>query len=442
MGLDARLLATSPRTSVPGADLHLDGIWRPVQYLGSKLRSVEVIMEQAASLPSSGVFWDAFSGSTVVAQAAALNGFSVHATDTQAFSQMFAHALLRIDAGPDEEDALASHVEEMFEARHPQEGFWQPWVTQEDEALARGDYASLTDLYDRLPQRWKPGWRMADTAHTPLTTTYAGTYLSLRQAMALDAARIGIRDGITKGNVSAWQAASLITLLCHAASRAVHSAGKHFAQPIQRTDTDSANFSFVSRRALADRSVSVHEQTVRGIQPLRKPRGAIRTHRADNADALTVQPSELPEGGIVYADPPYTAQQYSRFYHLLEVLTAGHEMPLQVIDGKTPRGIYPADRYMSPFCSKRQATAAFMHLIRTAHESRSHLLMSYSPSSQISGNQRTISLNALESLISDTYGPAGTRVLSFEHSFRQFNSIDRRQDARQTGEVLIVAEAK
>lgn len=441
MGIDADAFAGPSLASQHGNVFVLNDIWRPVQYLGSKLRSLEVIMGVATSLPSRGSLWDAFSGSTVVAQAAAVSGFSVYATDTQEFSRTFAQALLRIGAGLDEVEAINSLVPQMLRSPHPDEDLWHPWLVQEDAAIQRKDYAALAYLYAHLPQRWKPGWRMPTTRHTPLTTTYAGSYLSLRQAMALDAARLQIRRFRATGTLSEWQEASLITLLCHAASRAVHSAGKHFAQPIAQAKSGNANFGFVSRRALTDRSVSVHHEVTKSIPALLRPRGEARTHRAQKTDALTVQASDLPENGIVYADPPYTAQQYSRFYHLLEVLAAGRETRLQVVKGKTPRGIYPAERYMSPFCSKREAGHAFRHLIETAHKSHSHLLISYSPSSQESGNQRTISLSDLEELVSDSYGATKTRVMHFDHVFRQFNSVERRQNARETGEVLIVAEA-
>jgi adenine-specific DNA methylase len=166
-------------------------------------------------------------------------------------------------------------------------------------------------------------------------------------------------------------------------------------------------------------------------------------HDAGSIDVLAVGPEELTARGVsvVYADPPYTAQQYSRFYHVLETLVGGVAEPIQSVRGSTPKGLYPALRYLSPFCSRRQAPAAFERLVTTARAAEAHLMVSYSTTGSDSGNQRTVSEEDLVMLVSRVYGVNNVSVVDLDYTYRQFNNEARRTETSGTGEVLIVGAA-
>ena len=229
-----------------------DGIWRPVQYLGSKLRALPAITSHVAELNPDGAVWDAFTGSSVVAQAIAAVGLDVWATDTQRSSAVFAEALLGVNVTSSAADGLVQCVADLFSAPHPDEARWDTYRAAEDGLLDEGDYNGLVALYGSLPQRWRASdvW----SAYAPLASTFSGTYLSLRQAMALDAARHELRQLRATKNIDSWTYAAALTSLCHAASEAVHSAGKHFAQPLQPASEGAANYGFVRGRARRDRA--------------------------------------------------------------------------------------------------------------------------------------------------------------------------------------------
>jgi len=75
---------------------------------------------------------------------------------------------------------------------------------------------------------------------------------------------------------------------------------------------------------------------------------------------------------MVYADPPYTRDHYSRFYHVLETLAVGDEPMVSTmkVNGvvKLSRGLYRAERHQSPFCIKSEVLPAFEALFGgTAH---------------------------------------------------------------------------
>jgi len=418
-----------------------EDVWRPVQYLGSKLRALPAVTSQIAELTSEGVVWDAFTGSSVVAQAVAGAGLDVWATDTQRSSAIFAEALLGVDASPGAAVGLAQAVAGLFTAAHPDEARWARYLSAEDELLAERDYDGLVALYGGLPQRWRSAERWSECA--PLASTFAGTYLSLRQAMALDAARHELRERRVAGEVDRWTYAAALTSLCHAASEAVHSAGKHFAQPIQPAFEGAANYGFVRGRSLRDRAVVIETKAVDAAANIAQAVHLDGNHAAGATDVLTVDASQLQAQGVtvVYADPPYTAQQYSRFYHVLETLVDGFSAPIQSVRGSTPKGLYPAERYLSPFCSRRQAPAAFEQLIRTSREAGAHLMLSYSTTGSESGNQRTVGEAELLSMVAAGYGRENVSIVDLDYGYRQFNHESRRTETSGTNEILIVGTA-
>ncbi|MEV7873181.1 hypothetical protein [Microbacterium sp. NPDC089188] len=405
------------------------------------MRALEAISETARTLGAGRGFWDAFSGSSIVSQAAGNIGMSVLATDTQRAAGAFAHALLPVGADATQVDDLPTRLDEVLDAPHPDEAAWSAYLKQEQEALEGRDYERLLALYAKLPQRWSAhagSWN----ARTPMTTTFAGTYLSLEQSMLLDSARIRLQELRSDGNLGRWTENAILTALSHAASRAVHSAGKHFAQPLQAAVPGADNYPFIRSRALDDRSVSIPGLARTAASKIASRFVGKAFHEARTIDALSVTAGTLRERdtAVVYADPPYTAQQYSRFYHVLDTLISGQSAPLQTVRGKTLRGLYPEGRYSSPFCSRVQAPAAFERLTDTAHAGGASLMLSYSTSGQRSGNQRTVTESELIRIVSERYGAARVSVIPLEYGYRQFNAVNRRGDRDTAEEVLIVGE--
>ena len=99
-----------------------------------------------------------------------------------------------------------------------------------------------------------------------------------------------------------------------------------------------------------------------------------RTNLAFNCDALdvlrglkrrSVQPA------IIYADPPYSLAQYSRYYHVLDTLLA-YSYPRV-----TGAGRYPEQRYHTPFSHASGVEAAMASLVASASALNAILILSY-----------------------------------------------------------------
>lgn len=83
----------------------------------------------------------------------------------------------------------------------------------------------------------------------------------------------------------------------------------------------------------------------------------------------------LPEFGcvdLVYIDPPYTGEQYSRFYHVLETVCKYDNPNLEY------KGLYRTDRYTSPFSLRSKAFDEFDKLFSILASKNKKIILSYS----------------------------------------------------------------
>jgi adenine-specific DNA methylase len=459
---DPDTFTTKARTANPAGEAERPEVLRPIQYLGNKQRSLGTILGVIdAAVPPGCRVADFFSGTSVVAQGIAQLGRRTLAVDVSPACAAIARATLGESRGDlAGAEQLASMLnDEAAAIENALQAAWQPLLSEEDAALENGDGERLLELGGRVPQVWRQhaasasvrtllsDWEEAASSGRPcrglLSAVFAGTYLGVRQSVALDARRWAIRSLSAKGRISPWEEAALVTALLAAASVAAFSPGKHFAQP-HRIDAEK-NLSFHAGRVLSDRGVSVPTVVHRWIDALHergRPGEEEHVVMQRGVDDLCPDDLRAADIGAVYADPPYTAQQYSRFYHALDTLTLGVPKPLQVVSGRVTGGLYPEGRYLSPYCSKRQTRPAFTRLASLCRSAGASLLLSYSASSKEStGNARMIALPTLIDVLASSFGRDAIEIVQFDHQYRQFNHRDVARANRADPEVLVIAHA-
>lgn len=412
--------------------------YRPVQYLGSKVRVLSEIRAAVAELvaPNAHVV-DLFTGSTVVAQALASDGYKVTAIDTQAYAEVFGIALLGVyrEVG---ESLVLEGLNEYFERQmaNPKYAKWASAMAHEDEALASQNISALRSLYEGLPLAWKQPDTASDTP--PMTSVYAGNYFGIRQTLSLDMLHTFCANLETKQQLSLWQRAASKTALMHAASVAVHSAGKHFAQPFKTT---SGNTRFLDGRLLSDRREDIIVRFLEGCQSVSAtPFYSQDEHRSLRGPAENIV-SDIGAQQLYYLDPPYTAQQYSRFYHFLETL-AGDGVPKLPVNTPITTGLYPENRYKSAFSARSKAPKAFASLLGKIAAQGASAIISYSASSSGSdGNARMVSLSELLEICVGSFGKSRVDCQTMSHRYRQFNSTGNSNSERDDKEVLILCKS-
>ena len=77
---------------------------------------------------------------------------------------------------------------------------------------------------------------------------------------------------------------------------------------------------------------------------------------------------------LIYLDPPYSGEQYSRFYHVLETATK-YDNP--EID-KELKWLYRNDRFKSDFCYKNKWIKSFEKIFKFWHKKWANIIISYS----------------------------------------------------------------
>ena len=113
---------------------------------------------------------------------------------------------------------------------------------------------------------------------------------------------------------------------------------------------------------------------------------------------------------VLYMDPPYNSRQYSRFYHVYEVLVKWDKPQLSGTARK------PKPEHMSDYC-RVKALDTFVDLI--AHADCKYIVVSYynTYKSKSSSSQNKIRLEQIKEVL-DKCG----NTLIFTHSYNPFNA--------------------
>lgn len=183
-----------------------------------------------------------------------------------------------------------------------------------------------------------------------LSHLYSGLYFGDRQAAELDCLRQAI-DDLPEEHDRRW---ALGALVC-AASACAHTYGGHFAQPKLDITADGVRRGDLAE-ALKQRSLSVaHEFFVRFTSL------AEESERIEYPVEVIAGPWERALGELarskcgmpvcVYVDPPYTRDEYSRYYHVLEAIVR-YEPQSVSGKGRLPQRGSPG-RFASPFSERR-----------------------------------------------------------------------------------------
>lgn len=437
---------------------------RPIHYLGSKLRFATDIADviDAVARPT-GLVCDLFSGSGVVSSVVGVRR-PVVAVDIQEYSRVLSSALL--NPQPLEDDVIQALCAEIGSTpvERAIRDAWLPLVEYEHRAIGsarNGDPESLAELLDALPlvglqpealQQMSDDLRESlhqvaatldrlgpnTSAATVFSRYYGGLYFGIEQAACLDILAMRCRGQmVLRGHRDTVLAALLGT-----ASALVCSVGKQFAQPLRPRNRDGSPKANLWKRVESDRSLGALDEFRSQLAATSQYPGAMPGSRAVRADYRDYLASESDELAAVYADPPYTRDHYSRYYHVLETMALGDQPVVTKtnLDGgqRLSRGVYRAGRHQSPFSIISQAPRAFDELFRLTGTLGAPLVLSYSPQLDDGRSRpRVMSIDAILDL-------ARTHFRSIERldvvgvSHSKLTRSDLHLSAPETAEILLL----
>jgi adenine-specific DNA-methyltransferase len=308
---------------------------------------------QVASLAchaNSGPFLDLFSGVCTVA--AEVRGTrACWSNDAQLFAANLGAAFLTSATNPLSPHRAATLLyEEYVTNRNALGSRWNAEVVEERKLLELEDRQGIHHFNARLPsvascttlsaERQKLSVAPTQTPYRLVSITFAGGYFGLTQSIQIDSIRYAIEAQYKKALIDLDQRRWMCLALCIAAKRIATTTG-HFAQYLEINKNNAPRFISQRRRsAWKQWLTALDELFPYGTQGWREKN---RAYHTDALALLQELATSKARPAVVYADPPYTKDQYSRYYHLLDTLLR-YDYP-----EATGIGRYPSRRFVSSF---------------------------------------------------------------------------------------------
>jgi adenine-specific DNA-methyltransferase len=238
-------------------------------------------------------------------------------------------------------------------------------IARESMALESGDLNALSQIFD---QQLTATAFPEEPAYSVFLHRYRGLYLSALQCAELDSLRYAMNLAHDQGQISEDEHRWLLVAAAVAMSKCTTSTG-HFAQPLSPKLPTLARYVAQRRRSLSSETWTA----LSTLFPLgdRSWRKRNQVFRGDALDLLASDSLKANPPRVVYADPPYTADQYSRYYHLYETWVL-YDRPSCEGNGR-----YRGDRASSAFSCAGQATGALRKLIELVASHGADLILSY-----------------------------------------------------------------
>lgn len=437
--------------------------FRPIHYLGSKLRILEFIKETIDDIdPTNSRVCDLFAGSGTVSQY--LGKYRpVTAVDIQEYSRVITSAaILPLKANLQVEQVIS----QCMNSEHFKKLSWclEPMIEYEKKSVEKaiiGDIFSLCELVekgsiiafeDKLSENSSTDLAVAmnetsirlkkmEYIHGPealVVRYFGGLYFSYEQSIQLDTL-LEYASSFYKSDKDIIVAAILST-----ASEIVNTVGKQFAQPLKTFNSDGTPKKNIVSKVVKDRKINVFETFMKKLQgyiSLEKSHFDHQIYKMDSSDAL----DNLKNGvKVVYADPPYTRYHYSRYYHVLETICLRDNPTISktFINGqeRLSRGVYREDRHQSPYSIKSKANEAFDNLFRKVKELDASLVLSYSPYDDTKkSTPRIQTIEELEYLGRKYFGSVEL-ISAGQFSHSKLNKTNKNFDISYEAEILIVCK--
>ena len=296
--------------------------WQLNNGLGTQLRRVAGPTDR---------FVDLFSGSGVVSWFASEQlSLPVTAVDLQQYAVVVTASVI--------ERSRALRTNQLIES----------WIAPAQVRLEQDDFVCASrlllkgDLSPAIVARMR---HEASGSVGIFTASYGGYYFSIEQARTLDELRLSLPKRKPASTVC-------LAALIVAASRCSASPG-HTAQPFRPTPQALPHIEAIWHRDLLSEVRRVLEQLA--------VRHAATRGTAIHGDANAAVRA-LDGGELVFVDPPYSAAQYSRFYHVLEaVATGGYDSVHGA--GRAPEILHrPSSRFSRVTTARTALTELLTHL--------------------------------------------------------------------------------
>ena len=241
------------------------------------------------------------------------------------------------------------------------------------------------------------------------TLLYSSNYFGLKQAMEIDSLICAIESTPEKYNKSFLYAA-----LFYSMNKCVFSKDGHMAQPLNIAKNPTRCFKCRSKSI-----VDYFYDYFSSIKPSDSFSKLNRSYNSEFEDLL--KKIDAKNISCIYADPPYTDMQYSRYYHLLNV-ACEYSFSLPTMKGdKYSSGLYLSNRRQSGISVRKTFLVKMRNLCLFAKRNCINLVISFgypNKDSEEKKDRYLCSISELNEMAASVFGEENVKLLgqNYEHS--------------------------
>lgn len=310
-------------------------------------------------------------------------------------------------------------------------------VATEREFLASDSTTALISFYKHFPTIWNGLDKMInckqlskENQYNLFLYYYSGTYFGIEQSIQIDAIVKTIHevDSVETQNV-------LFSCLFYAMSETVFSKDGHMAQPLSIEKNSSRHLKQRKKNILAYYETKLNEFIEKSpkIETVEKS----NVFNRDISALLQDEEFNKQHVKLIYADPPYTDMQYSRYYHLLNVAVKYNYPEPTISRGTFTKGLYTEGRNQSDLSKKSTAKKRLEELFNYCHQNDIVLALSYAyPKDEV--NQKidryTVSIEELVDMAKQVFG---NKRVQIEYKDYQHTN-NRNSSTKEVFEYLIL----
>ncbi len=361
----------------------------PMQYLGSKARISAWLLDQIQDKFShTKTFIDLFAGTGSVSLAANEKGYQLHVNDIQPYSYVIQRSLFReprdgllkivedvellksdrylLGSGRIEERKLLEEERAHFKDASTFDWNWESYREFcETTRLVQGLPGEVEEL--RAANEWNLFIRY-----------YANTYFGVEQCLQLDALR-EYAEGLPSESTKFHLLAATIAAMTFAVSSTTHLA-QYLKPSTHRKSVD------LIRRKRVNLVDEVKKRLI-NLSNYPLPDQPATVYQKDFRKLLATVPMD--SHSVLYVDPPYFKEHYSRYYHVLDTFYL-YDYPELTFNDRiqsTTIGRYRQERIVSDFGLKSLVEAAFTDIFLSLQRSGAKAAISYAETSLVKKEQ-------------------------------------------------------
>lgn len=419
-----------------------------LNYQGGKSNLLPVLTEHIQSnIVNNKAFLDVFSGSFCVSKAF-LGKTILYSNDLEKYCYAISNAHISAcncdDMTKQDMNNFKSNFEKNKSILYTE---FSDLVLDESKFLANKNKDRLINLYQSIPTIWNRKYSiLLKTSVSPeaakncncdclFTFYYSGSYFGIKQAIEIDSIHYAICKTPSYINKD-----YLYTILFSAINHSSFSKDGHMAQPL--------NLEKNYKRLLVNRSFDIAEFFFKDIEEngsnihyKEEETDFIKLSKAINLDIEEILENNalLKEIGCIYADPPYTDMQYSRYYHLLNTLYEYAYPAPTIINGKTTKGLYLNNRNQSKLSQHSTCFDIMKSLINKCKLYSINLIISFGYPKDIENQKTDRYVLNINELIDYSYKVFGKNNVEI-HTVDYRHSNHRNHEQKRVNEYIIVSK--